>query len=302
VWGTTAKPTPNEPTDAWGQCRLVTPSTVPTYFKQFRDQVMVQRGPYKWEAKPHAADVVATVMQPSVRFRRDQCYDIREAIYETRHADMSPEQQKLYEELRRDLIAQYDSGQIKAFNQAVKLAKLVQISSGVVYGTTGQEIQIPCQPRLEVLDELIGEASAKVIIFAPFKCTISMLAHERRALGRRVGVIHGEVGKTERTAIFRDFQHGDLDELIAQPGAMAHGLTLTAADMIVWFAPVDSNEIYEQANGRITRPDQTEVPIYAHIEGCTADRIIYNRLKKKQDFQDVVLELIQTETRQHEYA
>lgn len=301
VWGATARPTPSEPTDAWAQAKLITPSIVPHYFKQFRDMVMIQRGPYKWEAKPHAADVVAKIMQPSVRFRRDQCYDITEPIYETRHAEMSPEQQKVYHELKTELIAQYDSGQIKAFNQAVKLAKLVQISSGVVYSTTGQEIQIPCPNRMEVLDELVQEASAKVIIFAPFKCTVNMLAHERRGIGKRVGVVYGEVSKTERDRIFRAFQDGDLDELIAQPGAMAHGLTLTAADMIVWFAPVDNNEIYEQANGRITRPDQTETPIYAHIEGCPADRIIYNRLKKKQDFQDVLLELIQTES-EHEYA
>ena len=295
AWGLTAKPTPTAPTDAWAQCKLITPGTVPPYFKHFRDETMFQPGPYKWESKPYAADAVARVMRPSVRFKRSQCYDAKEPQYETRHAQMSVEQQKVYDELKRDLITQYEAGEIKAFNQAVKLAKLVQISSGVVYSTTHDEIQIPCGERLQVLDELCEEATNKVIIFAPFVCTVKMIASDRRARGKRVGVVYGNVSKHERDKIFLAFQHGDLDELIAQPAAMAHGLTLTAADMIIWFAPVDNGEIYEQANGRITRPSQAETPIFAHIEGCQADRIIYRRLKRKQDFQNVVLELLQTE-------
>ena len=137
----------------------------------------------------------------------------------------------------------------------------------MVYSTTHEEIQIPCGERLQVLDELTEEATNKVIIFAPFVCTVKMIASDRRARGKRVGVVYGEITKGERDRIFMAFQHGDLDELIAQPAAMAHGLTLTAADTIIWFAPVDNNEIYEQANGRITRPSQAETPVFAHIEG-----------------------------------
>ena len=110
VWGLTAKPTPTAPTDAWAQCKLITPRTVPFYFKQFRDQTMFQPGPYKWEAKPYAADVVANAMKPAVRFKRNQCYDAKEPLYETRHAQMSPEQQKVYDALKKDLIAQYEAG------------------------------------------------------------------------------------------------------------------------------------------------------------------------------------------------
>jgi superfamily II DNA or RNA helicase len=165
-----------------------------------------------------------------------------------------------------------------------------------VYGTLHEEIQIPCPDRLTVLRELIDEATAKVIIFAPFKCTLHMLKPWLDEF-RTVGVIDGTVAKKDRDLIFQQFQnrqHG-MDTLLAQPGTMAHGLTLTAADMIIWYAPVDSNEIYEQANGRFTRPDQQAQPIIAHIEASPADRVIYNRLKNKQGFQNIVLEMLRTE-------
>ena len=46
--GLTATPVPNDPTDAWAQCRLITPDTVPPYFNRFKDMVMRQSGPYNW--------------------------------------------------------------------------------------------------------------------------------------------------------------------------------------------------------------------------------------------------------------
>ncbi len=156
-------------------------------------------------------------------------------------------------------------------------------------------MQLPCPQRLETLHELTEEAVAKVLIFAPYRCTVAMVAADRTARGKKVGIIHGGIGKSERSSIFHGFQNGDIDEIVAQPGAMAHGLTLTAADLIAWYAPIDNNEIYEQANGRITRPSQNEQPVIAHIEGSPAERVIYGRLKRQQDFQNVVLELLQTE-------
>jgi len=295
AWGATAKPTPTEPTDAWAQCRLITPNTVPRYFSHFRDLVMMRFGPYKWQPRVNAADLVAEAMRPAVRFTRAQCYDIKEPIYETRHADMSPDQKRVYHDLQQELIAEYEAGQITAVNEAVKIGKLVQVASGVAYGQDKLEIQIPCPDRLAVLAELMDEATAKIIIYAPFKCTVRMLETWLAEQGRKVGVVTGETSKNARDTIFSQFQNRthEMDTLLAQPGTMAHGLTLTAADMIIWWAPLDNNEIYEQANGRFTRFDQQAQPIVAHIEASPAERAVYNRLKNHQNFQNLVLELIE---------
>ena len=83
-WGMSGTPTPNAPTDAWAQCRLVVPETVPPYFNRFKGQVMKQLSQFQWVPKAGATETVREVMQPSVRFTRDECLDLPPLMYETR--------------------------------------------------------------------------------------------------------------------------------------------------------------------------------------------------------------------------
>lgn len=127
VWGLTGTPTPNEPTDAWAQIRLVSPARVPKYFGHFRDKVMRQATQFKWLARDNAVQVVSEVMQPAIRFATEDCVDLPPTTYLTRQADLTPEQKKAYKEMLSKLHTEVGSGQITAVNEAVKLNKLVQI-------------------------------------------------------------------------------------------------------------------------------------------------------------------------------
>jgi SNF2 family DNA or RNA helicase len=73
---------------------------------------------------------------------------------------------------------------------------------------------------------------------------------------------------------------------------MSHGLTLTEASTIIWYAPVTSSDIYEQANGRITRPGQTHNTLIAMLSGTAVERMIYTRLKAKQGMQNLLLDKV----------
>ena len=72
---------------------------------------------------------------------------------------------------------------------------------------------------------------------------------------------------------------------------MAHGLTLTAADTIVWYCPYPDLEIYEQANARITRPGQKHKTLIVHLQGTPIERRIYSRLRSKGSLQGTLLEM-----------
>jgi len=74
---------------------------------------------------------------------------------------------------------------------------------------------------------------------------------------------------------------------------MAHGLTLTATHTIIWWAPVDSYEIYEQANGRITRPGQLFKQTIVHLVCSPIEKKIYQRLGRKEKMQGLILELLE---------
>lgn len=293
VWGLTGTPTPNSPTDAWAQCRLISPSSVPPYFNRFRDLVMRQVGPFSWVPRDNAVSIVHEAMQPSVRFTRDECQDLPPVIYQTRSVELTPEQKKAYKDMMNNLRAEVDAGEILAVNEAVKMSKLLQIVCGIAYGPQGQEVTVPNQPRMDVVLEILEQAGSKVIIFVPFVAAAEQVHAYLQSNGRKAALIHGGVGKSARDEIFRLFQNTEeITDLVAQPAAMSHGLTLTAASTVVWYSAITSNETYEQANGRITRPGQKFTQFIINIEGSAIERKLYDRLRKKQAMQGALLELV----------
>lgn len=294
VWGMTGSPTPNAPTDAWAQCKLVTPDnpTMPKYFSAFRDRVMRQITPFKWVARQDANEVVYQMMQPAIRFSLDDCVDLPEQTFITRDVTLTKEQDKAYKDMINKLSTEYAGGQILAVNEAVKANKLIQIACGVAYGTDGEHVIIPSKPRMDVLKEVIEESEGKVIVFVPLTGALESVASELRK-DFTVETVHGGTSKTERDRIFSEFQRGlDPRVLVANASTMSHGLTLTAATTIVWYAPVHSNETYEQACARVRRPGQTRTTVIVHIAGTDVERRVYKRLQDKQSMQGVLLDMM----------
>ena len=289
-WGMSGTPTPNAPTDAWAQCRLIVPEAVPPYFNRFKGTVMKQLTQFKWEAKAESTEIVRKIMQPSVRFTRDECLDLPPLMYETRAVTLTPEQNKAYKEMVAKLRTEAEHGEITAVNEAVKMGKLVQIGCGVVYANDGSEVSIPATSRVAEARNIVASAEGKVIVFVPYVSSVKMLAKEL-AKDFSVEIIHGGVSKSERDRIFKSFQKDkDPKVLVAHPAAMSHGLTLTAASTIVWYSCITSNEIFEQANGRINRPGQKMNNFIICLEGTPVEKRIYERLRSKQKMQGALLD------------
>jgi len=298
LWMMTGTPTPNDPTDAWTLAKLVNSPFCTSTYTAFRDQVMMKIGQWKWLPRPESVDIVKDVLQPSVRYTRDECFDLPETIVQTRKVPLTKEQEKYYKEmLRRFVIEMEEEVSITAVNEAVKLQKLVQIACGVVYDDGGQNIELDCSPRIKVVEEVIEEAGEKVILFVPLTGTLHML-EEKLKKRWTVGVVNGAVSATKRNQIFNDFQNSkDPHVLIAHPATMAHGLTLTSASTIIWYGPITSNEQYVQANGRVERIGKKHTSNVVHIESINIEAKMYDRLSNKQKLQGLLLDLIQQETR-----
>ena len=296
VWGLTGSPIPNRPTDAWAQCQLIAPERVPKYYSRFRDLTMKQLSTFNWVPRPEALTIVQDAMQPAIRFKRGECLDLPPTTITTRHVELSPEQKRMYKDVLSKLHTECATGQITAVNEAVKVGKLIQICCGTAYGDERQEIIIPAEPRLEVLHEIVEEAEGKVIVFIPLTGALQNVAEYLKAKGITVEVVHGGVSKNERDRIFRDFQKSSNPRvLVANPKTMSHGLTLTAASVIVWFTPVFDNDTYEQACARITRPGQKRNTLIVHIEGSEVERRCYRRLMDKGKLQGTLLQMIKDE-------
>ena len=297
VWGMTGTPTPNAPTDAWAQVRLITPERVTPYFSTFRGMVMQQMTEYIWVPLKESANIVHQVMRPSIRFVRDECFDLPPCMYSERHVELSAEQKKHYKEIKEEAFTVIKGGKISAANEGVLIGKLLQIACGVVYDKEGIERAVDASPRVSEILDIIDEAGQKVIIFVPYTAPLLALAKyvEKHLAPRnqRCAVVYGGVSKSQRGTIFTEFQkRPDLRVLLADAGCMSHGLTLTEANTIVWFAPEHSNDTYTQGNGRITRPGQKNNQFIIHVEGSEIERRIYKRLKERGHSQGLLLQLI----------
>ena len=294
AWGLTGTPIPNSPTDAWAQCRLLVPARVPPYFNRFRDLVMKQVSTFTWAPRENALEVVQEAMQPSIRFSRDECVDLPPCVFQYRHVELTPAQKRAYKDMMSRLKTEAENGEITAVNEAVKGGKLIQICCGVAYGSDGGEVTVDAKPRMEVVLEVIEEAPSKVIVFVPYVSAVKALMEFLQAKGIDSAAIHGSVSKHQRDEIFHGFQRMDSPRvLVAQPAAMSHGLTLTAASTIVWYAPGVPNEIFQQANARIVRPGQKLNQLIVMIEGSIYERKRYKDLETQQNTQGLLLKLVQ---------
>jgi SNF2 family DNA or RNA helicase len=299
LWLMTGTPTPNEPTDAWALAKLVGNTGIARSYSAFRDLVMQKVGNFRYVPKAGAIDTVRQILQPAIRFTRDECLDLPAVVTMERKSDMSDEQRAAYNTMVKSLMAEHAGGQITAVNEAVKVNKLLQISCGVAYDTAGRPVEFDATPRVDLVREFVDalHPQDKVIVFVPLTGVLAMLYREL-SKHYTCAYVYGDVSAKDRTRIFHEFQNDpDPRILIAHPGCMAHGLTLTRARMMVWYGPIDKNEIYTQACGRTERIGKQHTTIRVHIYGSTLEKRVYNRLEKRQSLQGLLLEVIEAETR-----
>ena len=185
---------------------------------------------------------------------------------------------------------------ITAVNAATNINKLLQISGGAVYTDTGEVVEFDVSNRLNVVLEVIEESSHKVLVFVPFTHTIELLKATLDKHGISNDVINGKVSVNKRSDIVTRFQEKpDPYVLIIQPQAASHGLTLTAANTIIWYAPVPSVETYLQANARINRPGQHNPMTIVHIKGSEIENRLYSMLQSNINNHEKIIDLYHQE-------
>jgi SNF2 family DNA or RNA helicase len=291
LWLMTGTPISQSPVDAWTLARLIGSRTVPKSYTAFRDLVMEKISTFKWISRSNAIQTVKNVLQPSIRYALDEFKELPDSVFLEHECPMTAEQIKLFREMKeRAVLLAHD---VSAPNMAVVLQKLVQICCGVVYSTDGDRIKIDAKGRYDVLKEVIDEIGGKVVIFVPLRGVQDhlgeMLSHDKYD----VALVHGDIGNKERNSIFDAFQNSDKYQiLLAHPKVAAHGLTLTRAKDIIWYAPVYSLEQFEQANARIRRLTTDGKTRIHTLYGTSFEKELYRRLQHKRRVLAEFLDLV----------
>lgn len=296
IQGMTADPRPNSALEVFGQAKIVNPDNphLPRYYTQYRQMVETQVGPYTFIPTPNANIIASNILQPCIRFIRDECLDIPDCQYFTHQIPFTAQQRVMYEKMKNELIAEYDGGLITAINAASKMIKLLQIAAGTVKGENGEIIELDCSTRDDwIMDKIEESGRDKIIIACAFRASIERLTRHLQKYNVRVAYIHGDVDAKKRAEIIRDFQEGDLQVLIGQPQAMAHGITLTAACTIIWHSLIASGEFYKQFNGRVTRAGQKRKQMIHRLIGSRVEKRFLDILTNKELDSKEILQMFQ---------
>lgn len=292
VWMLTGTPCPNAPTDAWALAKIISPARVPKFFGRFKAETMLQVNQFRWVPKADAYTRAYDAMQPAVRFRKKDCISLPPVTVQDRSAKLTKEQQDAFKELKAKMVAEMATVKITAVNAADQIGKLRQILCGAIKDpTTGDYHPLDHTPRLETLLETIEQANAKVIVVCPFKGIIRLLAKELDP-HHTVEIINGDVSPKDRDAIIKRFkQTPDPHVLLCHPKVMAHGLNLTEADMLIFYAPIHSNDEMQQVSERFNRAGQTRSMTIVRIGAHPLEWEIYRATDGKAAMQQSILDL-----------
>jgi SNF2 family DNA or RNA helicase len=215
----------------------------------------------------------------------------------TREVPMTPQQNKYYKMLKEQLMVRAAGETISAVNAGVAVNKLLQISCGAAYTDDKEVVEFDAGPRLSVLEEVLEETDRKVIIFALFRSSIDTIVRHLTKKGYGVEQIHGDVNATKRGRIINDFQTTDtIQVLVMQPAATAHGITLTAADTVVFYGPLMSVEQYIQCIARADRKGQDSDKVtVVHIESSPIEKKLFGAMKTKVSDNTLLVGLFDSE-------
>jgi SNF2 family DNA or RNA helicase len=210
---------------------------------------------------------------------------------------LSPEQDRVYKRVSTAMQAMVKDKTITALNAGAAMNKLLQIAGGWVYTKNPEFVRLDPTPRIVAMADLIRSSDRKVLVAVPYRHMIEGISKIFSMVGEDFShcVIHGET--PGRDQMFNTFQNTDKWKvMLVHPQCVAHGVTLTAADMIIWYLPITSLDIYDQFNARIRRIGQAHRQQLLHLQGTPVERKIYRLLREHQKMQNQFLQLVEDAT------
>lgn len=217
-------------------------------------------------------------------------------MYQTREVPLTPQVNRFYRDLKNQMLIEAAGETISAVHAAAKLTKLLQLSGGAVYTDTKEVVEFDVSPRLNTLLEVLDETEHKVLVFVPYRHTIDLVSKFLTQHNVVNEIINGDVSAKDRAEIisrFQDTNHSRV--LIIQPQSASHGVTLTAADTVVFWSPVMSVETYIQCIARIDRVGQKNKMTVVHLQGSEIERKMYQLLQSKVSSHESLVDLYKEE-------
>tara|TARA_R110001592_G_scaffold86163_1_gene254356 strand:+ start:1 stop:1311 length:1311 start_codon:yes stop_codon:yes gene_type:complete len=298
----TGFPVTQSPMDLWAQCRFMSPKLLGDCgdnFFQFQYRYAVQQkrhvGSHSFNqivGYRNLEELSVLLKNFSSRVMKDECLDLPSKIYVQRSVQLSPDQNRIYNDLKDYALAHIEDHEfMTATNVMTQLLRMQQVLSGHTKSDSGEIIEVK-DNRIDELMACLDETEGKAIIWSRFRYDIKRIAS---ALTKKYGpqstvTYFGDTTDDQRSEAIDRFQNGNAQFFIGNPQTGGHGITLTAATTVIYFANSFDLALRMQSEDRAHRIGQTEHVTYIDLiaEGTIDERIV-KALRNKMDIASVVM-------------
>jgi len=297
----TGSPVTKSPLDLYAQCEFLGPEylNMASYYAfTARYAVTVERTLASHSFKQIVGyrkldELQERLTEFSFRVTKEECLDLPDKVYTRRDVELTPEQKKSYDQMKSMALALLDEGMVSSTNALTQLLRLHQIVCGHVKLDDGTEVEIPSN-RTQELMNILTEFDGKAIIWASYRKDIERIRH---ALQKEYGMTsvatyYGDTPAEERQEIITRFQdpESDLRFFVGNPSTGGYGITLTAANLVVYYSNSFDLEKRLQSEDRAHRIGQTQKVTYVDlIAPGTVDEHIVKALRNKINIASQVL-------------
>ena len=298
----TGFPVTQSPLDLWAQCNFMDEDLLGdcgnNYFQfQYRYSIMKKRtmGSHTFNlvvGYRNLEELSLLLKTFSSRITKDECLDLPEKVYTQRTVALTSEQTRIYSEIKEFALANINDVEFMTTpNVMTQLLRMQQVLSGHTRSDYGELIEID-DNRLKELMLCLEESVGKSIIWSRFRYDVKRITKELNDVygpGSAVDYF-GDTSDEARVEAVERFQNGDAKFFVGNPQTGGFGLTLTAAQNVIYFSNSFDLAVRMQSEDRAHRIGQRNTVTYVDLiaEG-TIDEKIVKALRGKMDIASQVM-------------
>ena len=298
----TGSPVTKSPMDIYSQCEFLRPGLLghESYYSFQGRYAIVQRRTMGHTAFQQIIgfrnldELTKRIDMFSFRVLKKDCLDLPDKIYTARYVGMTKEQLNMYEQIRRHAMVLLENGEMATAPAVItQMLRLQQIMSGHLKTDEGEMLYFPSK-RMDALEEIINEHDGKAIIWSRFRHDIiGMTEMLNKKFGEGSAAAYfGDTSDDDRNDIVTNFQNPNhpLKYFVGNPATAGYGLTLTEANLVVYYANDFNLETRIQSEDRAHRIGQKNNVTYIDLicEGSIDEQIV-KALRAKIDIGAKVL-------------
>ena len=296
----TGSPVTKNPLDLYSQCEFLNPYLLDfTSYYAFRNRyaqmktINVQgRSIQVVDKFQNLAELSDTLKNFSYRVLKEDCLDLPDKIYMKRQINLTPDQNKLYDQMKKEALAILNGKRVTTVNALTQLMRLHQITCGHFTADDGTTQPIK-NNRIDELMDVLEEIEGKAIIWAHYQYDIKSIIKEIVKVHGPGSIVdyYGLTPQDERQKNIKKFQDDPRCRfIVGTPSTGGYGITLTAANTVIYYSNGYDLEKRLQSEDRAHRIGQKKSVTYVDINAeNTVDEKIVKSLRKKINIASEVL-------------